>query len=258
MFGTFKAEILFSKAQKLVNQEKFEEAIELFDKAISLNEKDSAILIHKALVLSGKGQYSEAVELAEKAISLKPDSAVYQSFLGTIHYDNEKYEEALKCFRKSNEMDSENTQTLCLEKVTNLKLGDTKEPISILRKKILIANSECKSRLLVILENKILGNDDNDEYNVISKKHFENENLTMSILFGIMYFEMKEYDKAENNLIASLETTPGVINYYYLGLCSIKKGDLKKAQYWFKKAMAIKSIFNMKQRFNYLFDEFEK
>lgn len=258
MFGTLKAEILFSKAQKLVNQEKFDEAIDLFDKAISLNGKDSAIFIHKALVVSGKGRYAEAIELAEKAISLKPDSAVYQSFLGTIHYDNEKYEEALKCFKKSNEMDSENTQTICLEKVTNIVLGEVLEPVSVLKKKILIANSECKSRLLVLLEKKILEDGDNEEYNVITKKHFENETLTMSILFGIMYFEMKDYNKAENNLIASLETTPGVVNYYYLGLCSIKKGDLKKAQYWFKKAMAFKSIFNMKQRFSYLFDEFLK
>ncbi|WP_010252701.1 tetratricopeptide repeat protein [Acetivibrio cellulolyticus] len=258
MFGQMKAEILFSKAQKLVNQEKFDEAIDLFDKAIALNEKDSAVYIHKALVISGKDRYTEAVELAEKAISLKPDSPVYHAFLGMIHYDNENYVEALKYFKKSNEMDSENAQTLCLEKVANIALGEIEEPISVLKKKILLTNSECKSRLLVLLERKLLEQDDNDEYNVLAKKHFENETLTMSILFGIMYFEMKEYQKAENNLLASLETTPGVINYYYLGLCNIKKCDYKKAQYWFKKAMAFKSIFNMKQRFDYLFEEFAK
>lgn len=258
MFGTLKAEILFSKAQKLVNQEKYDEALELFDKAIALNAKDSAVYIHKALVLSQKGLYSEAVELAERAISIKPDSAVYHAFLGTIHYDNENYEEALKYFKKSNEMDPENAQVLCLEKVANIALGEVEEPITVLTKKVMLANSECKSRLLVLLEKKILEHNDSEQYNVLTKKHFENENLTMSILFGIMYFEREEYNKAENNLVASLDTSPGVINYYYLGLCSIKKGDYKRAQYWFKKAMAFKSIFNMKQRFNYLFEEFAK
>jgi hypothetical protein len=34
--------------------------------------------------------------------------------------------------------------------------------------------------------------------------------------------------------------------------------DYKKAQYWFKKAMAFKSVFNMKHRFDYLFDNYEK
>ncbi len=258
MFGAIKAEILFSKAQKLVNQEKFDEAIELLDKSISLNGKDSAVYIHKALVLSGKGRYSEAVELGERAISLKPDSPVYQAFLGMIHYDNNNYEEALKYFRKSNEMDKENAQTLCLEKVVNIALGEVEEPISVLKKKILLTNSECKSRLLVLLERKLLEQDENDTYNIFAKKHFENENLTMLILFGIMYFEAKEYKKAEDNLLASIETSPGVINYYYLGLCNIKKGDYKKAQYWFKKAMAIKSTFNMKERFNYLLEVFAK
>ena len=258
MFGRFKAEILFSKAQKLVSQEEYHKAIELFDKAISLNEKDSALFIHKALVVSQKGRYAEAIELAEKALSLKPNGEVYHLFLGIIHYDNENYEEALKCFKRCNEVDRENAQTLCLEKVSDMALGEVEEPILVLRKKIHLANSECKSRLLVLLERKILGRQDNETYNVITKKHFENENLTMNILFGIVYFEMKEYNKAENNLLASIETSPGVVNYYYLGLCSIKKGDYKKAQYWFKKAMAFKSIFNMRERFNYLFDEFIK
>ncbi len=258
MFRAIKAEILFSKAQKLVNLEKFDEAIELFDRSISLNKKDSAVYIHKALVLSGKGHYAEAVELAEKATSLNPDSPVYQAFLGMIHYDNENYEEALKYFRKSNEMDRENAQTLCLEKVANIALGEVEEPISVLKKKILLTNSECKSRLLVLLERKILKQDENDAYNILAKKHFENENLTMLILFGIMYFETKDYKKAEDNLLASIETSPGVVNYYYLGLCNIKKGDYKKAQYWFKKAMSLKTTFNMKQRFEYLFEEFAK
>lgn len=256
MLGRMKAEILFSKAQKLVNQEKFDGAIDLFDKAIALNVKDSAVYIHKALVISQKGQYAEAVKLAENALSIRPNSAVYHLFLGTIHYDNENYEEALKYLKKSNEMDHENAQTICMEKVANIAMGEVKEPILVLRKKIHLANSECKSRLLVLLERKILEQQENEKYMVLTKKHFENENLTMNILFGIVYFEMKEYNKAENNLLSSIETSPGVVNYYYLGLCSIKKGDYKKAQCWFKKAMAFKSIFNMKDRFNYLFDEF--
>lgn len=256
MFGILKAEILFSKAQKLANQEKFDEALELFDKAIALNGKNSALFIHKALVISQLGRYAEAVELANKAISLKPQNAVYYAFLGIIHYDNENYQEAINCFKKSNEMDKENAQTLCLEKVADIAMGKVEEPIKVLRKKIHYANSICKSRLLVLLEKKILEGQDNEEYNVITKKHFENEDLNTNILFGIVYFEMKEYNKAENNLVASIETLPGLINYYYLGLCSIKKGDLKKAQYWFEKAMSCKSVFNMKDRFDYLFDEF--
>jgi|GEM_PF-1034330 len=256
MLGPLRAEILFSKAQKLSNQEKYENAIELYDKAISLNAKDSALYIHKALAVSQKGRYAEAVELAEKALSLKNKSAVYNAFLGMIHYDNENYEEAIKYLKKANEMDNENAQTICLEKVVNIALGEIEEPISVLRKKIHLTNAECKSRLLVLLERKILDKCDAEKYNVLAKKHFEEENLTMTILFGIVYFETKEYNKAQSNLLASIETSPGVINYYYLALCSIENGDYKKAQYWFKKAMSIKSIFNMKERFNYLFDEY--
>lgn len=258
MVGPLKAEILLSKAQKLVSQEEYDKALELFDKAISLNKKGSALFIHKALVLSQQGRYDQAVKLAEKALSLKPNSEVYHSFLGMIHYDNKNYEEALKCLKKCNEMDRENAQTICLEEVVNMALGGVEEPILVLRKKIHLANSECKSRLLVLLERKILDQQGNEKYNVITKKHFENENLTMNILFGIVYFEMKEYNKAENNLLESIETSPGVVNYYYLGLCSIKMGDYKRAQYWFNKAMSFKSIFNMRERFNYLFDEFVK
>ncbi|AEV68637.1 tetratricopeptide repeat protein [Acetivibrio clariflavus] len=258
MLGALKAEILFSKAQKLVLQEKYNDALELFDKAIALNEKDSAVFIHKALAVSQLGRYNEAIKLAEKAISLKPQNAVYYAFLGMIHYDSENYEEAIKCFKKSNEIDSENAQTTCLENVARIAMGEVEEPVLVLREKIHLANSECKSRLLVLLERKISESLDDEKYNVITKKHFENEELTMNILFGIIYFEMKEYDKAESNLLASIETSPGVINYYYLGLCRIKKGDYKKAQYWFNKAMGCKSIFNTKERFDYLFDEFEK
>jgi len=256
MFGRLKSEILLLKAQKLAGRENYDMALELLDKAISLDKKNSELLIHKALLVSQLGRYDKACELARNAISLKPDNSVYYSFLGIIHYDNGNYKEAFENFKKSNEMDKENAQTICLEKVAGIALGEVEEPISVLRKKIHLANSQCKSRLLVLLEKKILDGQDNDKYNVVTKKHFENEDLNMNILFGIVYFEMKEYDKAENNLLEAVKTSPGIVSYYYLALCSIKKGDFKKAQYWFNKAMTCKSDFNMKDRFDYLFDEF--
>ena len=85
----------FTEGLTYANQEKYEDAVESYDKAISLNPDDPYSYANKGIALSKLKRYEEAIMAFNKAIELDPDDpdhyynkSVTLNFLG-------KYEESI-------------------------------------------------------------------------------------------------------------------------------------------------------------------
>lgn len=160
MIKIIRAEILFSRAQRLVQQDKLDQAIGVFDQALSISPKYGGIYLHKALALSDEEKYEDSVTTIMRAIELDPSNSVYYMFLGRIHYDHRRFDEALQAFEKSLLIDSANVLTLCFKNLTLLAMGNTDEAYEGLKGKVANANSDFTSRLLVYCESLLLQDKD--------------------------------------------------------------------------------------------------
>ena len=74
-FGQAIDEEWFNKGVALMNQNKYDEATQAFDKAIELNPQYVEAWAGKGWALCGRGRYNEAFQAYDKAIELNPNYA---------------------------------------------------------------------------------------------------------------------------------------------------------------------------------------
>jgi tetratricopeptide (TPR) repeat protein len=65
-----------NKGLALIRLGKYQEALDTCDKGISINPNLAELYINKGIALINLGEYQEAIENCDKAISLKPDLAL--------------------------------------------------------------------------------------------------------------------------------------------------------------------------------------
>jgi Flp pilus assembly protein TadD len=67
-----KIEELVLKGKKLLEQNKFEEALGFFDQAVLLNQNDPDLWNLKGITLRSLGRYNEAIECFNKSLEIDP------------------------------------------------------------------------------------------------------------------------------------------------------------------------------------------
>ena len=99
------AEIYLNKAISLAELERFEEALECYDKATTLEPNDSLLWYNKGVVLTDLERFDDAIINYEKAISIQPDyaDAWYNKAELLKHQGLE--DEANNCFNKVKEIE---------------------------------------------------------------------------------------------------------------------------------------------------------
>ena len=85
----------------LQDQGKFEEAIDAYNKAISLNPNYGDAYNNLGVTLKDQGKLEEAIDAYNKAISIKPDYAEAYNNLGVALQDQGKLENAIEALEKS-------------------------------------------------------------------------------------------------------------------------------------------------------------
>ena len=81
-----KSKTLFNKGVAFINLNKYEEAIQCFDKVIELKHDDSAVYFNKGRALLNLNSFKEAISAFDKAIEInKKTSAYYYKGLALIN-----------------------------------------------------------------------------------------------------------------------------------------------------------------------------
>ena len=73
-----------NKGIALVQQEKYDEALEAFNKSIELDPENSTLWENKCLTLTLLGRYSDAIQACDKAIEIDPCNVLAWYNKGTV------------------------------------------------------------------------------------------------------------------------------------------------------------------------------
>ncbi|MBD2626493.1 protein kinase domain-containing protein [Trichormus variabilis] len=95
------SEICFKQGNQLLNLQKYEEAITLYDKAIAINPEYYEAWHNLGNTLANLKRYSEAISSYDKAIIIKPDCADFWFNRGSALANLQKYTEAIVSFEKA-------------------------------------------------------------------------------------------------------------------------------------------------------------
>jgi len=116
-----------SKAIKLFNEAKWEDAIREFSEGISSDPTSYLLYFYRGLSQENNGNIEEALEDYQKTIELKPDFMLVYSRLGKIYARQQKYEKASEFYQKSVELGDKDITTLYNYGVVLMNLGKSTE-----------------------------------------------------------------------------------------------------------------------------------
>ncbi len=100
-----KARDWLEKALCLHDLERYDEALESFDRAIELDANDPWAWALRGYVLNNLKRYEEALESFDKAIELEHNNRYYWYLRGNLLNSIKRYDEALVSFDKAIELD---------------------------------------------------------------------------------------------------------------------------------------------------------
>ncbi len=103
-------EELFDQAEQNYDEGNFEEAIELYSKALEIESNNLNVLINLGLSFYNVDKNDKAITLYKKAISIEPEDFLAWINLGLVYLDEESYEDAIKAFKVASELDSEDPE----------------------------------------------------------------------------------------------------------------------------------------------------
>lgn len=127
---------LFNIGYSLYNEERYADAIEVFDKALEINPNDTETLFMKGVsICKIDGGFNEAhIEVFDQILRLKPDDVDMIIKLGEF-FDNETYESwALDLFEEALKIDPENVLALTKKGNSLCHIGQSDQAIIYLNK----------------------------------------------------------------------------------------------------------------------------
>lgn len=106
--------ILTQKGIYLLKEEKYNEAIIIFDEALNLDQKKTKAFIGKGQALFGLNKIKESIEEYDKALNIEPNNinAIY-SKANSLMKSGQK-QEALELYQKGNDLNEENNNCINL------------------------------------------------------------------------------------------------------------------------------------------------
>ena len=106
------AKSLKEKGNQLVQERKFQEALECYTKAIAIDSKDPILFSNRSLMYYNLKDYDNAIKDADVAILLKPNHSKAYLRKGNALEAKKKYYEALNTYNAGLQNDENNTQLL--------------------------------------------------------------------------------------------------------------------------------------------------
>ncbi len=92
---------LIGKGQSLLNMDKAEEALAMFDEALATAPEDPETLIKKGIALEKLRKLNEAIECYDRAIAADSSMTIAYLHKGGLFNRMERFNEALECYEKA-------------------------------------------------------------------------------------------------------------------------------------------------------------
>jgi len=89
----------YQQGMMLLNNERYEEAIATFRRALALDDNNVLSHYSLALALSRVGRFDEAIAETERVLELKPDYTEVHNIRGMIHNERGEYLKAMESYR---------------------------------------------------------------------------------------------------------------------------------------------------------------
>jgi tetratricopeptide (TPR) repeat protein len=98
----------FDTAQQLQEEQKYAEAIPVWQVAIAKDPTDARPLNNMGVALDASGRTAEAIEVYQKSLAINPDSSQTQNNMGTALAESGRFDEAIEHIRRAVELDADN------------------------------------------------------------------------------------------------------------------------------------------------------
>lgn len=119
------AERLKNHGNQYMKEEKFNEALEYYSKAIKIDSRNAIYYCNRAAAYSKLGKHAAAIEDCRKAIAIDPNYSKAYGRMGLAHSSLNQTQEAKDCFEKAVQLDPDNESYLNNLKITEDKLRET-------------------------------------------------------------------------------------------------------------------------------------
>lgn len=124
------AEDFLKKGISYFEEEKFEQALEYFNKSIELNKKNKKAWKYKAYVLNYLNRYAEVVTAWDEYVKIDPKSSAVWVNRGIALYRINKYPEAMLSFDKAIKIDPKAPQIYKNRGTIKFDMGNYKEALA--------------------------------------------------------------------------------------------------------------------------------
>ena len=135
---------LSKKADDLIAQDRYQEAIDLYNEAIALDPYSSAIWNRLGMAEMGVGRYPDAAQAFQKSLDLDPYYSLAWRNKGDALHAQEEYQAAIDAYDRALAINSNDLDAL-LQKGINLQvLGQSTQAMEIYREVIRLAEKEMR------------------------------------------------------------------------------------------------------------------
>ncbi|CAH3157273.1 unnamed protein product, partial [Porites evermanni] len=104
-----KAENLKTEGNQLMKEEKYEEAIKCYTKAMELDSANAVFPCNRAAAHSKKGDHQKAIEDCQKALTLDPNYGKAYGRMGLSYHNLNNLQKAKECYTKALELEPGST-----------------------------------------------------------------------------------------------------------------------------------------------------
>src|SRR5215204_2584306 len=112
MINSTQLETLYNTANNFYDNQKYDEAIQYYDKVLAINPSAVGALNSKGLALDHLQRYDEALQSFDKAFAINSSSVNALNNKGLALDHLQRYDEALQSFDKALEIEPSNTKAL--------------------------------------------------------------------------------------------------------------------------------------------------
>lgn len=101
-------EIYYLKGKILIDQEKYDEALKIFNRVLQLNKDHSSTYFRKGICYEKMGKYKEALEEYQNCQKYVPKDEQLSNCIAICLFELKKNDEALEQFNKTLKINSQN------------------------------------------------------------------------------------------------------------------------------------------------------